>query len=222
LIAAARSARGIDIFAAVLTARPAQSNHSVMAPRLLVAAAFLAAAVAPALADDVPLPELTPKGQYLVMTQDDATSTSKCIGDPKTPMCAVETLLACYQRNEPDLCEIATGTKLDPEYRRAAFGSAKPEPQLSYLVVRREILTDRRFPWQPGHLEDRPNEIGMRAGDIRIDILDVTPGRESDPGYTDISPRVAYIVRRYGDRWAAIDWRPPYKPVYLGPSGFDP
>jgi hypothetical protein len=180
----------------------------------LIFAVLLAAAL-PALADDVPLPELTPKGQYLVMTEDDTTSTSKCIGDPKTPLCAVETLLACYQRNEPDLCEIATDTKLDPEYSRARFENAKSEPPLLYRVVRREIMTDRRFPWRPRYLDDRPNEIGMRAGDMRIDILDVTPGRESDPGYTDISPHVAYIVRRYDGRWAVVDWNPPYeKPPY--------
>lgn len=29
---------------------------------------------------------------------------SPCIGDPKTPVCAVETALACYLRNTLDLC----------------------------------------------------------------------------------------------------------------------
>jgi hypothetical protein len=50
----------------------------------MVAALFSAAAF-PALAGDVPLPPLTPKREYLVMTQEDATSTSNCIGNPVTP-----------------------------------------------------------------------------------------------------------------------------------------
>ena len=175
-------------------------------------AAFLFAAALPARAGDVPLPPITPVDGYFVMTQDDATSSSKCIGNPVTPLCAVETKLACDQRNKPDLCEIATMTKLNPEFRRLAFENSKPKVPLKYRVVRREVLTDRRFPWRPSYLDDRPNEISMRAGDIRIDILDVTPERKMDPGYTAVPLRVAYIVRKKGDRWSVFDWRPPYDP----------
>jgi hypothetical protein len=40
-----------------------------------------------------------------VIAPDAATST--CIGDPKTPECAVETLLACLSRDDGRLCEVA-------------------------------------------------------------------------------------------------------------------
>jgi hypothetical protein len=187
--------------AAALTTRPAQSNDPVMVPRLIFAV-FLAAAALPALADDVPLPELTPKGQYLVMTQDDATSTSKCIGDPKTPMCAVETLMACYQRGDENLCRVS---------------GLEPQPALGgitiYRVVRREVLTDRHFPWTPVRdPKGRPGEIRMRAGDIRIDII-------TKHCRNDVSQRVcdvhwtfpeAYIVRQQDDRWKVTDGRPAY------------
>ena len=33
-------------------------------------------------------------------------STGNCVGDPRTPLCAVETQLACWVRRDPRLCEI--------------------------------------------------------------------------------------------------------------------
>lgn len=190
-----------------------------MTARLLVAAAILAlAAVAANAADpaaDVPLPPITPKGQFLVMTKDDATSTSKCIGNPVTPMCAVETVLACNVRGIDELCRIGMGLKTYPKYN---FGPSLPE---IYRVVRREILTDRRFPWRPDKdLDERPGEISLQAGDIRIDLFEkdcwhdtISPTAcTTDP---DIPSRVAFIVRRQGDRWAVIDWRPPYDHGYI-------
>lgn len=44
--------------------------------------------------------------EFRVITLDSASST--CIGDPKTPECAVETILACNVRRNGLLCEIAT------------------------------------------------------------------------------------------------------------------
>lgn len=57
----------------------------------------------------MPLPPITPKGQYFVMTKDKETTTSDCVGNPKTPMCAVETLLACFVRVVDYLCQTALG-----------------------------------------------------------------------------------------------------------------
>jgi len=41
-------------------------------------------------------------------------SNSACIGDPRTPTCAFETLLACLSIYDAQLCE-AVGVDLDPE-----------------------------------------------------------------------------------------------------------
>ncbi len=40
--------------------------------------------------------------QVRIITPTEATST--CIGDPRTPICAIETLLACVARRNVDLC----------------------------------------------------------------------------------------------------------------------
>jgi hypothetical protein len=178
-----------------------------MVPRLLFAVCLVAAAI-PARADDVPLPELTPKGQYLVMTQDDATSTSKCIGDPKTPLCAVETEMAVQVRGKLDFQRIAMGLEGGP-----LFDDRKPGSPIIYRVVRREVLSDRRFPWNPKRdLGWRNGGLIMQAGDIRIDIIYVNCYREISLTACEHfwgSPE-AYIVRRMGDRWVVITWGDPY------------
>jgi hypothetical protein len=43
---------------------------------------------------DPDLPAIDPPGKGRVMTHDDLTSTSNCIGNPITPLCAVETVIA--------------------------------------------------------------------------------------------------------------------------------
>lgn len=84
-----------------------------MHARLLVAVCFLAAALPAYAGEDVPLPPLTPKGKQLFMTRESSTSSSECVGSPVTPMCAVETLLACFVRGDDSLCQTAMGVPAD-------------------------------------------------------------------------------------------------------------
>lgn len=181
-----------------------------MLARFLSAALVLSAAL-PALAEDVPLPPLTPKGEYLVMTQDDATSTSKCIGSPVTPMCAVETMLACWSRAIDDLCRIAMAVGKNPD-----IGRGKPGPNMIYRVVRREVLNERTFPWPPKRDRSwRPGGLTMRSGDIRIDIIDKSCWDEissaaCDPVWSLVP--TAFIVRQQNNRWTVITWGYAYDP----------
>ena len=174
-------------------------------------AVFLVSAALPALAaDDVPLPPITPVDGYFVMTQDDTTTSSKCIGDPKTPLCAVETVIACFIRGDDDLCRIGMGLEKTPGL---TFLRLPPE---IYWVVRREVLMEQTIPWRSHELDWRPGEASVQAGDIRIDVVEKVCSKgefshtacETDPDVPAIS---TYIVRRRGDRWAVIDWRPPYE-----------
>ncbi len=179
-----------------------------MPARFILAAIILAAAF-PALAQDAPLPPLTPEGEYLVMTQDDSTSTSDCIGNPVTPLCAVETVIACFERGNDDLCRIGQGLAQNP--------GIVPEMEtygfLLYRVVRREVVTDRRFPWPPKRdLSDRPGELSVQAGDIRIDTVDKSCSEFMETPKTCRSTwgnRRTYIVRQEGDRWSVIIWGDP-------------
>jgi hypothetical protein len=181
---------------------------------LLVIALLLAAAL-PARADDaVPLPPITPVDGYFVMTQDDATSSSKCVGNPVTPMCAVETLMACFVRGDDRLCQTAMGV---PANKVPHMGELSDWPSIVYRVVRAEVLTDKHFPWRPTYnLDWRPGEPSVRPSDIRIDVLrrecfetPIVP-RNCEVPVRQTSGPVAYVVRREGSRWAVITWGDAY------------
>ena len=65
-----------------------------------VAAALLLTAL-PVMAEQLgpELPKPDPKGHWRVITQDDAATTSKCIGTLSTPLCAMETYMASIVRH---------------------------------------------------------------------------------------------------------------------------
>jgi hypothetical protein len=98
---------------------------------IFVAAAILATGLASqAIADE----KFDPK-QVRVITPTSATS--KCIGDPKTPICAVETLLACRARKKQELCDLVNihNESLDGE-----------PTSISYRIMKSHILTKRDIP----------------------------------------------------------------------------
>lgn len=53
------------------------------------------------------LPSVDPDGPFRLLSAYDETTTSTCVGDPRTPLCAVETSIACHLRDDPELCRIA-------------------------------------------------------------------------------------------------------------------
>ena len=171
----------------------------------MILAMLIFAALPASAEEDVPLPALTPAGEYRIMTQDDATSTSQCIGDPVTPLCAVETVMACFERANDELCRVGMGLDQNP--------GMVPEMEsygfLLYRVVRREVVTDRRFPWPPKRdLPWRPGELSVQPGDVRIDVIEKPCSSISSPetcSSTWGNPRT-FIVRHEGKRWSVIVW----------------
>lgn len=198
------------------------NNRSVIAA-LLCALTALATALPAYAGNDADLPPLTPKGQFLVTTFDDATTSSKCIGNPITPLCAVETILTCFYREDIHLCQIGMDIDFDPGF----LGNPdRPQPEFDesmrriqsesdqiYRIVRREVLTDRRFPWQPRRaLPWRPGELNEKIGDIRIDVVEKECPHKIPAAYCSTRPswtHIAYIVRRQGNHWVVITWGDP-------------
>jgi len=177
--------------------------------RFFSAALVLAVALPALAAEDVPLPPLTPKGEYLVMTQDDATSSSKCIGNPVTPMCAVETVMACLYRGNDELCRIGMGLDQNPGH-----GNKRPIPRVLYRVVTSGILMRSNFPWWSRRdALTRPGVPAVREGDVRIDILSRECDEEVSPTecHRPFAP-ITYVVRRLQDGWAVMTWGPAYDP----------
>jgi len=160
-------------------------------------ALMLLAAPSFAQASDPILPPPDPPGMWRKLTLDDATTTSTCIGNPVTPLCAVETYWACFLRREPELCDMV---------------QAGVRPQSKGPHIRPDIREDYRITYarRPSPLDpvDRATEGNMKpqAGDVVIGIItrlcfgpidddaDCTPGVENDPPYV-------HMLRRQGDIW---------------------
>jgi hypothetical protein len=168
---------------------------------VLLMGAEAGAAGAPATPRD--LPPLTPKSRPLVMTSMDASSSSRCIGRPVTPLCAVETVFASYVRKDAQLYFIATGREV------AYLGGADTYEFMYYRVVRAEVLFDRHFPWHPDTDFGQPKgEPSVRVGDARIDIndqfcVDRPPSPRICSGWMGVT---RYVVRKMGDRWRVVGW----------------
>ena len=77
----------------------------------LISAAILSAAAVPVQAQNS-LAEAPPPAEIRWIKQDKATSD--CIGDVADPLCAVETLIACWVRVQPDLCSRVHDETPDP------------------------------------------------------------------------------------------------------------
>ncbi len=103
--------------------------------------------------------------QPLVRYIDRRGGASGCIGDPRTPLCAVETHIACRVRDDPALCELAgvvESKHFRPKGATVLYTVARirrwepPEPAApgSFFVI---VEVWESTQWQPG---SRPGEGG--------------------------------------------------------------
>ncbi|MBF0247745.1 MAG: hypothetical protein HQL36_06690 [Alphaproteobacteria bacterium] len=136
---------------------------------------------------------------FKIMTCDLETTDSKCIGDPRTPLCAVETILASSIFEGED--------RSDDRLRRVAIGeipgpieNLKPAQYCGvregYRVISlRQFLRDSLLPY-PGR-----NLYGVQVGDVAITI-EISPGcerRKCPP--PDLSDNLSYILRKGPYGW---------------------
>lgn len=149
------------------------------------------------------LPPLTPKNRPRIMTVHDETSTSKCIGRMITPLCAVETKIACFLREDQHLCDMVK------VHLTVAPGNPSPW-SIRYRVTKATILDDRHFPWPPSTDMGQPAGVqSVRAGDIRIDIREMIClgiAVSTCPASYDVAE--VYVVRREPGWWRIMGWMP--------------
>ncbi|MEO5372727.1 MAG: hypothetical protein H7840_00450 [Alphaproteobacteria bacterium] len=178
-----------------------------MARTTMGLAAMLAPLVgycAQALAADVStknLPKIDKPGHWRKMGHDDATTTSKCVGNPVTPLCAVETVRACFVRVEDLLCGIAMG--LDGP---AGMVSRKKSVgiTLRYRITGARILRDRDIP-----PNKRDGKWSWKAGDVQIDMKATKCYDGRCQKEIRQATSTTYDVRKYGNRWVVIEWDTP-------------
>ena len=121
-----------------------------------------------------------------VITETEATST--CIGDPRTPVCAVETLLACIARSDRELC-----------YRagvRDYFPGGAPE-DYRYRILSVRILTEADMTpdladaewWKPEYAD-----VTIQEPDFQLDFC--------DPG----GCKASYNLKPSAIGWEIMTW----------------
>lgn len=167
-----------------------------MRPALL-ATYFLMLIVTPsfAQASDPMLPSPDPPGVWRKLTQDDATTTSTCIGNPVTPLCAVETYMACFLRRQAELCDM-----VQAGIRPIMSVTRRPDLREEYRVVyaRRPSPLDPVDRSTEGNMKPQPGDvvIGYMIRDCFGAANDVTncDEVENDPPYV-------HMLRRQGDIW---------------------
>lgn len=147
----------------------------------------------------VELPAIDGPDQWRLLTHDDATSTSKCIGDPITPLCAVETVLACFLRSQAELCRIGSG---DPNYPPRIRNEIQPAESRRYWVAGVEIVTEKnRAAYKKvRYLKPQVGDVALRVRDARC---------YSEECNKPVGPPTIYLVRRNGDKWMAANWATP-------------
>ena len=173
-------------------------RRAVIVPSSLVVLLASAPAWAGYTVSIIPKPD--PPGHWRVLTQDDATSTSKCIGNPKTPLCAVETLQACFHRKKPGYCR----TSIDPSLPAVPiYTPAVPDDALRYRIIAARRITDRKD--LPIELRDRTDV--WRRGDVLI-VLD---RHRCLNGVCDKyrGPYTTYVIRQNVAGWGVTVWSTP-------------
>jgi hypothetical protein len=153
--------------------------------------------------DRIPKPD--PKGVWREITQ--TTATNKCLGDPKTPVCAVETMLAYRLRGDPKFGELVWPSG-DSEVKALFEAHEHPRAWSWYRVVFVKRFTGPHdYPNWHLFLQD----YQFVPGDVRVDLNeriydwpDSCCARHSAQ-----LPPTTYVTRRSGDHWIIVDWSAP-------------
>jgi len=114
------------------------------------------------------------------------TATSPCIGDPKTPVCAAETFLACDSRQDKSLCR-RVGVE------RTEF--QLPPYDLRYRILFVHILTPKDI---PPEFRDAP---WMKPGYAEIALMEM-----ANPILGIPKNEYRYIARPNGSQWEIVSW----------------
>jgi len=116
------------------------------------------------------------------------TATSSCIGDPRTPVCAVETFRACSARQDNALCLRVGGE---------GFMFQKHPYNLRYRILSVCPLTPRNIP------PEFRNSRGMAPGNVEVVLLELPdPTRNTCPE----GCKYDYIARPINDEWQIVYW----------------
>ncbi|MBI4968517.1 MAG: hypothetical protein HZC25_10410 [Rhodospirillales bacterium] len=134
-------------------------------------------------------PKIDPKA---VRVMSLTASTSDCIGDPKTPLCAVETVMACMLRRDMNLCrragvdEVALAPPLDPN----------DTYQMPYRVLRQRLYRKQDIP------KDLRDVDWLKPGYVEVVISEPDP----DTGSYAEGDKRTFMVKPVNGKWEVTTW----------------
>lgn len=131
--------------------------------------------------------EINPK-QIRVITP--TTATSDCIDVPKSPVCAVETILACTSRIDKAMCARAGITNFHYQ--------DKPDERLRYRILAVKVLAGKDIPkwhWEkPDGLRPDDVEVIVQKPDLRAAFCPKS------------GCKFTYFVKPDGIDWRVVSW----------------
>jgi hypothetical protein len=152
---------------------------------LCAAVLYLSACSTPALTQADPLADVPSPSEDRFISQNDATST--CIGDPRTPLCAVETFLACSSRQNLDLCDLV-GVK--------HFSYPDEKYTSRYRIVSAKVLT------QDDMTEDLKDTDWWKPGFVSFSLVEFYTHKDNT-----ITPTYFSGITNPTDQgWGIIGW----------------
>ena len=165
-----------------------------MLRRLALALVLLPCVAAPVSAEPALwLPHVQQDWNYL--TDDAERTTSRCIGTPETPLCAVETLLACFQRSDRALCAKVDETV--EQYQQVFEQEQTKNHYLAYRVMAVQMVGDGAPP--PHHADAQFGDILLTLDQREGVIGSATPTRSGTPS--------DFLLRkRDSGSWRVVNW----------------
>lgn len=157
----------------------------------VVAMAVVVAALVPTGASMAGGPAHTGKAPvWRILTDRDETTTSKCIGKPVTPICAVETLFACFNRKQIELCRMAY---LNGESKKFYLGPPFPDDKTEYTIIKYQTVR---------HVPADLRDVGwIKRGDVEVDLTARSCPLTRDTCAGEPTKSFGYTTRHIGDRW---------------------
>jgi len=130
---------------------------------------------------------------------DQHDASSPCIGDPRTPVCAVETVMACLARQEEPLCK-KVGVSWSA-VRQSDQETERQRHRVDYVVLSAHPLPQ----WDD--VSGQLTLTGRSSTDRQVYVAE----RYCLEGGTDCNPLawdlLYYAVRPSGKGWTVVNWQ---------------
>ncbi len=158
-------------------------------------------------------PDPTPEYTWWSLGWNQKLTTSHCIGKNTSPLCVVETALACKTRKKIELCRIA---RKDPDYWDKSFERYPgiPYPHTGLIVYRLNAVTRleektmAEFIWAGNYMWGDIPPVQFQEGDILIDVFWNMCGKASNGKVSDCClEHIAgsmFIMRKIAAEWILL------------------